>query len=356
MATRGVIKVERGGSSRRRGSMLPRLARWAGVGVFVFGGIFVGCEEESPPAPVADNGYVWVAPSYCHIDFLKIGNNSGAVVQTLDLGKEAIPCLRMVAGPETGNLYIFAGGSLEKYDREGKLLYSFDMGREEDFEVDEGHDALWTYDWFYLSLWSAATGEPVGGVKYEPDKVTDFRVSASDGGIWLGGTSDEGVIKVVVKYSKGLKKERVIALEGKPEHIAVNGSNGELWAAWSKKDATGEMRRFISRYSAEGRHYCDILLENRTKGMVVNEYTGGCFVKFREAIAEYSAEGKFIASWRITELRAFTADPGTGDLYAMSFNKPPAFVLRKIDGGLKKVIWRANLGYVDGEYLNYCLK
>ena len=129
-----------------------------------------------------------------------------------------------------------------------------------------------------------------------------------------------------------------------------------MWVSWSKKNAAEEMNWYVSRYSRDGYYYGDVVVTSMVKDVVANEYTGGCFVRFRDGVAEYSADRELVGRWAIPDLRGLAADPVTGDLYVSNFIKKVGYILYKIDGGFKRVVWRTDLGYVEGKYLACCSK
>ncbi|UCH78625.1 MAG: hypothetical protein JSU81_01355 [Candidatus Coatesbacteria bacterium] len=234
---------------------------------------------------------------------------------------------------------------LKKYEQSGELSYSFETNAD-GFAVDEIHDTLWTYDWFYLRLRSAATSEVSGSVVYELDKVAAAAIDGTDGGIWLAGTSDTRPRNRIIKYSKTLREVSRIEVGNKPEHISVNMNNGDVWVSWPKNTAAG-MRWFVSRYSAEGYHYGDIVCTSAVEGIVANERTGGCFGQFENRINEYAPSRERVGSWAAEGAITMAVDCKAGDLFvtANPFKREP--YLLKIAGDSKRVAWRITLNGTD---------
>jgi hypothetical protein len=302
------------------------------LGFIILAGM-LACDGDDEVPELADTGFVWVAPAYLYDSLLKVGNNTGRVVRTMRLAEDFYPCEDFVADAKTGNIYVKYGGFIKKYDCRGAELYS--LKTTDDFAVDESHDALWLIDWFYLSIRSAADGEAIGLVRYEPEDLRCYGVDGRDGGIWMVG-DDNGANRRMIKYSKSLQEERTVSIEGQPEYISVNAVNGDVWLSWYKNTNEG-LRWVVSRYSAEGEHARDVLFPNEITGLIANPDTGGCIVLFRHSMYELGPGMSLLASWTVEELDAATVNPATGDLYAVNIpnRREPVPHLRKIDGDTK---------------------
>jgi hypothetical protein len=93
--------------------MLPRLARWAGVGVFVFSGLFIFCgDEEYTPEIILRVFYV--GGGVTDFDALTLAR------QKYYEGIEADLC---AFDEETGAIWVAKGYKVHKFDRDGRYLF-----------------------------------------------------------------------------------------------------------------------------------------------------------------------------------------------------------------------------------------
>jgi len=296
MATRGDIKVERRGSSRRRGITLPRLARWAGVGVFVFGGLLLSCDEgPTERTPKYDYVYAGIMGEVEEGEEIvhKLRADNGEIV--FEFGT-TLGGLHLDVDPRNGDVYVYTWDYLSKYSKDGKLLYKV--------EVDTG----WTNDWMVFDkkrdvVWilDARDGDITGYRGEDGSKEFTFQtdlalpeqmvLDEAEDVLWVVGQG--GII--VAKFSPG--GEKLLELKGNQSlrPMALDKANGVLVFKWYEGEGARHLK--IKRYSKNGSHLNNFPITlSYVKGIAVEPTTGVIWVSDGHKSETYTAAGKSLGS------------------------------------------------------------
>ena len=346
----------RRGSSRGLVRILPRLARWAGVGVFVLAALSSNCENGEGLSEIEDDGFIWVGSTQTSYDLLKVGNNTGTILLNLPLGGEPRQCFGMLTGRLTGNIYILSSNILEKYDARGEKVFSVSTGfTEEKFALDESRNALWTAGMNYLKKRSPYDGEPVNLTGHGLVKVASIDVDRTDGGLWLGGKTSRYNEYSVSKYSTAVEKIRSIRINANPDLIAINPLNGDLWIA-SVESRTGGCERLLSKYSGKGLKSFDINISSPITNLAINTSNEGCFALYNDKVEEYSPNGELVWAWPFDEPLSFIPSYRGEVLFVTEKSSGWGRKIIKIDVANNRVLWSTRVEQTEAEYLSYCSK
>jgi hypothetical protein len=116
---RGKRVTKRRGARSAAKHLLPRLALWAGVGVFVFS-LCGGCDDDNGEAP-GPAGFVYVINYETVIPVIrKYSAGNGELVNMYTPNGL---CISAAIDRESGDLFVYSWSSLNRYDKDGRLIY-----------------------------------------------------------------------------------------------------------------------------------------------------------------------------------------------------------------------------------------
>ncbi len=286
---RGKGKASRCGSRRRRGITLPRLARWAGVGVFVFRGVLSSC----------DGGGTETTPKYDYV-YAGIMVEGEEIVHKLraDNGEKVfgfgatLGGLHLDVDPRNGDVYVYTWDCLSKYSKDGKLLYKVkvDTGWTNDWMVfDKKRDVVWILD--------ARDGDITGYRGDDGSKEFTFQTDLTlpdqpvldeeEDVLWVVGYG--GVI--VARFSPG--GEKLFEFKGNQSlgPMALDKANDALVFRWYEREGARFLK--IKRYSKKGPHLNDFPVKlSYITAIAVEPTTGVIWVSDGHKSERYTPAGK----------------------------------------------------------------
>ena len=210
----------RRGASRGRVSLLPRLARWAGVGVFILGAM-MACDDggtgPTPPDPNPNEPYpVWVS-YYVKKEWEKFDRNGNSLAYVTPKP----PCWLEGMNPDNGDIWASDGDdNLYVFDRTGK--YKREVGNFEDptsVAFDTKRDVVWIADG------SGEEGSILTKCNYDgevlkkveaPEYMAEIKVYEETGDIW--GVGWGGVYEKRTLYKFNREGEYLFYVRG----LAIN--------------------------------------------------------------------------------------------------------------------------------------
>jgi hypothetical protein len=264
--------------------LLPRLALWAGVGVFVCGGMMT-CDNTTEPGP-AESGSLYVAAySYTWPRVQRRSAKTGEIRQGFNPDNF---CISADVDTETGDVFAYIFNYITRYTPGGRLkfetyawtrkysgreyidlnektriiyflngegmLFRFDadtgedlgillgtvLGDAEQLLVDDDENRIWII---------AKGGADVRKFSPQPDLLlilrdgpyTKMRVEPESNTLIMGVIKNGA--NYLYRYTKGGVKKKEIAIGVKPTNLAVEPGSGVIWVS---DGAT------IERYAADG--------------------------------------------------------------------------------------------------------
>jgi DNA-binding beta-propeller fold protein YncE len=295
MATRGGIRAERGGSSRRRGSKLPRLARWAGVGVFVFLPTVVNCGDDEENNKPEEEGFVYVGTMRGQTDQIhKFKATTGEKV--LALGGEHYGPLSLDIDRATGDVFVYTPHYLRKYSKNREQLFRVYI-REGNFYDKMVYDAGTGDAWVCLSYfgqlarYSGKNGELKSrfdiGVKVIDQLIYDETADL----FWIviaGGYS-------VMKYLREGEKLIEIKDDGELTPMAIDRKTDTILVGFYSRQTRSNS---VRRYDKEGLNIDEfpttLSPTRKTHGIGVEAGTGRIWVSDDQKTEIYDGSGQLV--------------------------------------------------------------
>ncbi len=171
---RGKGNERRRGSSRRRGGMLPRLARWAGVGVFIFGLFLLSCENDTGGPTEPGEGVVYVivwSAQDTTLSAVKLDASSGARLGVYPVKDYKRDELRAVAVNRlNGDVYFAFMRGFVRMGPKGRIYFDrefflYSIYADNEVLVDAGANRVWVYDGGEFYLHAADTGDQLKTIR-----------------------------------------------------------------------------------------------------------------------------------------------------------------------------------------------
>jgi outer membrane protein assembly factor BamB len=165
---RGEMEKRGRGSSRAARFTIPRLALWAGVGVFVFA-MALSCGDDGPTEPTGnDEGVVYSVQwreENTNLVLVKFDAANGARLATYPIKDYKRDDLRATAvNRRNGDVYLAFVRGFVRMGSEGQIYFDRDfflhsIYGDNDVLVDAGAKRVWVYDDGEFNLHDAATGD-----------------------------------------------------------------------------------------------------------------------------------------------------------------------------------------------------
>ena len=330
---RGKGSEERGGSSRRRGGMLPRLARWAGVGVFVFV-MALSCGDEPGGDSAGQAGFVYVVNYETVLPSIqKFSAETGERVGAYTPNGL---CISAAVDPGNGDLFAYSWSTLYRYDKDGRLIYSVwaNTARREGREYIALHDKARRI--YFLNgvgkvhYFRAADGEWLGAFYTRLVDPEGIVVDEAENTEWVLGKGGA----VARKYSFDGEHLSVELTDGPYTKMAVDYSSNTIIFGVSKG-----RRNYLARYSKVGVKKQEIKTAVVPKALAVEPGSGRVWVSDGAVVERYKGDGT-----KIEGLSAF----GFGhidftDDGAVAFAVSGNGLFYAIDTRSLKILWRGEL-------------
>jgi hypothetical protein len=245
---RGKRELRRRGSSRADRCTLPRLARWAGVGVFIVSPATVNCDnddaEEKLPAGYAYAGVMEIEKDQVY----KLNAANGE--KEFGIGGRARGMLSIVVDPASGDVFVYSTGSLKKYTKAGELVYDVNVysGLDHDKMVfDDSTRAVWVYNERdgKLRRYNKGTGAEEFSFETGLTWISQLIYDSDTDSFWIVNFRGMGILK----FSKTGKKLLEIKDSGKLTAMALDPGNNTLLIGYYDSAAR---KNSVRRYRKDG--------------------------------------------------------------------------------------------------------
>jgi len=289
---RGKGSEGRRGSSRRRGSMLPRLARWAGVGIFVSCWLLLNCEG-SPTEPGYFGSGIVLSNVHNEDGFWILSPKDGSTVFRFSTG----------GPPINSNLGVFEKyGEIVLEDRAS--VRAFNTRGEKKWEISYGE------------------GQPVSFLWLEQNGDS----------FWWWGPEHEG--NNLYRFKRVNKDPLMETNCFQPSAGAIHPQGGALWLA-------SEYEKKIVTISTEGRILREVKLDNRPYDIKIDS-EGNVWIPFQAILAKYDADFKELFSVRFSDqlnVKRIVIDKKDNSCWAVAGNSTEKFSRTG-----KKIFYKNGLG------------
>jgi hypothetical protein len=280
---RGKSKQRLRGSSRVRTLFKPRLALWAGVGVFVFA-CLMACDGGTGTEPI-ERGSLYVA-SYSYI-WPRVQRLSAKTGEIREGFTPENHCIGADVDPETGDVFVYIFNYIQRYTSGGRLKYEiraythYYSGREH-IALNSKTGVLYFLDGEGgVDYYRAEDGELLGGFSTGPGDAEQLLVDDVENTVWV--IQDGGV--EAVKYSAE-GNELLKLNDGPYTEIRVEGNSNTVILGVVKSNGN-----FLYRYSKTGTKKKEIRTRFTPKALGVEPGTGTIWASDGEVIERFAAEG-----------------------------------------------------------------
>ncbi|NIT35996.1 MAG: hypothetical protein GTN49_05765 [candidate division Zixibacteria bacterium] len=344
---RGKGSEGRRGSSRVRRRILPRLARWAGVGVFVFGGLLLSCDEGPTGDAGSERGFVYVLGDLEVMPQVQKFIAKTGEEKTSFFTRDG--CISGDVDPDNGDVFAYTWNFLRRYDRTGEMVYEVRVQTErfngrEYIALNNKTDVIYFLDglgkvWYYRGK----DGERLGAFYTKLQDSEQLVVDESENTEWIVGNRGE----VARKYSSDGYYMLVELADGPFTRIAVDDNSNTVLIGVVKGT-----RKYLARYTKRGTKKKEIPTGIAPRGLGVEPGSGNIWVSDGRAIERYAADGKKLPGFADVGFKyidftgdgaaAFAVD-GEGYLYAVGARS-------------LKILWREKRfsSWHDIHLLKYC--
>lgn len=258
ISPRGKRKLKYRSMRYVRKNVLPRLALWAGVGVFIIT-MALSCGEEGPAGPAGnDEGVVYSVrwrEEDTNLLLVKFDGATGARLGTYPIKDYKRDYLR-ATGVNRGNgdVYLAFINGFVRMGSEGQIYFDRYLGlhsiyNDNEVLVDAGAKRIWIYDHNQFYLHDADTGDELKTIK----PIGKGAVSEYDHTLVAGGT--EGGTTELVKLSKDGDEvwRRVISAETRIcESVAVDPKDGTIFVVSTRGSYPYTMKAYFQRLTPDG--------------------------------------------------------------------------------------------------------
>ena len=364
--------VRRQGARSAPKSLIPRLALWAGVGVFVLAlALLAACGDDdgpteptpTPPKPSGE-GFVWAATDNVFSEnwLIKVDVGTGEIhhrgVKGFETGEWTVGIPTV---PETGDFFLHNPGVfLARYDanggkiwREGSTRYNW-----RDF-TSIGYykrgNAIWGMEDWSLEKYNGSNGDPllmkqIGGLILKPH--SPLQVDQNTGAVWAA--SPNYLIKLSANGTK-LYDEEFNTVERSILNLAIENRTGNLWVL-VRVGRPAEKYRLL-KYSPEGDRLLakDTFLIQEPMGMAVDRYTGEVWLGYQYGVVVHKSNGdykKSVPNYNNVRAFAFTDTRvimGGGE-------KDRSYCLYGVNKGTGRELWSITGGYRPAKCVSYVKK
>jgi hypothetical protein len=298
----GIFRLKRGemekrgrGSSRVRVSLLPRLALWAGVGVFVLVPTIVNCDSDEENTKPIEEGFVYVGTMSGQTDQIhKLKATTGDKV--LALGGEHYGPLSLDIDRVTGDVFVYNPYYLRKYSKNGEQLFRIYI-REGNFYdkmlYDAGAGDVWVHLSYYgrmarydgkdggLKSWFE-TGVKVPGQLLYDDAAGCFWMVVGDG-------------YSVRKYSREGNELLEIKDDGELTPVAVDRKTDTILVAfYSVQKRSNSVRRYNKTGSLIEQFRTTVSSGRKTHALGVETGTSRIWVSDDQKTEIYDESGQLV--------------------------------------------------------------
>jgi len=232
---RGKRKRRFRGTSRTRTLLIPRLALWAGVGVFVLT-LCLGCDD-GPSEPTGNSeGVIYTVrwdegnENYVLVKFdAADGARLGAYPVKGDYEQYELKATGV--NRRNGDVYLAFPDGFLRMGSEGRIyfdreLWLHSLYYDNEVLVDAGGKRVWVYDDGYFYLYDAETGDRLKSVA----PIGKGAVSEYDSTL-VAGATDRGTTELLKLSKDGdeVWRREVFAEERKCERVAVDPKDGTIF-------------------------------------------------------------------------------------------------------------------------------
>jgi hypothetical protein len=330
-------KTARGKRGPKRGNaryapkrLVPRLALWAGVGVFVCA-LALSCGDDEGSGSPGPAGFVYVVNYETVLPGIqKFSTETGKRVNAYTPNGL---CISAAVDPDNGDLFSYSWSSLYRYDKDGKLIYRVwadtarRLGREYIAFNGEAGRVYFLNGSGKVHYFRAADGEWLGAFYTRLEDHEGIVVDDVENTEWVmakGGA-------VVRKYSFDGDNLLVELSDGPYTEMAVDDSSNTMLFGVIKGG-----RGYVVRYSKAGAKKQEILAGLAPTALAVEPGSGRIWVSDGDAIERYKGDG--------TKIEGLAS---LGFLY-MDFTDDAAVAFAVSRGGLfyaidtrsLKILWR----------------
>lgn len=365
---RGKRKLKRRGTRCWRKSFVPRLALWAGVGVFVLA-LLASCGDDGPTEPTptpptpSGEGFVWAYTERVWNDrwLLKIDIGTGEIfhygAEGFDIGTRPVG---IPADVDTGEFFLHLDNQfLTKYSPNGRRVWK--TGTPYHFETYgslayyKKGKAIWAFGPCQLDKYNAATGERVLSKWYSglSNMGVPIQVDQRDGSVWAA--SSNYLLKV---SSRGtvLYEEHYEGFDRTIANMAINEKTGELCLVIY--DTKPYKQDLLIKYAPSGKKLLTKTVfanAGGPEGMAIDPANGNVWLGYKTGVVVHDARGdykKILPHYDRVRTFAFARDKAIlagGDSYGY-------FNIQAINKATGREYWRIYSQVTSGirgiEYVN----
>jgi len=362
---RGKGSEGRRGSSRARGSTLPRLARWAGVGVFVFGALLLSCDEgpTEPTLTPSGQGFVWVGTDNVYTEnwLIKVDVGTGEIHRRGVKGfKTGEWLVGIPVEEETGEFFLHNPSFfLARYDAKGETIWRKGETpyRWRDYSSIAFYvkgNVVWGTDEVRWSLEKrdGSNGKlllmkHIAGLNFNPKPP--IQIDQRDGSVWAASPSY--LVKLSANGTKMFEEEFTFP-ERVIRNMAINENSGNLWVIVMDR-ASGERYRLI-KYSSAGSKLLtkDTFINQEPTGMAVDPKTGDVWLAYGYGVFVTDKNGDYKKPYpNYNNIRAITFAGNKAIIGGGEESK--GYWLYALNKDTGKEIWQIKDGYRPVKYIGY---
>ena len=329
-------------------SFIPRLALWAGVGVFVCA-LALSCGDDEEPTP-----------NYHYVYIGMVGEQDDAVHKLNAATGEKVfgfgtswGALNVDVDARNGEVYFYTLNYLSKFSKEGNLQYKVkvDSGSVYDRMVfDKKNNTVWVLEANDgdITGYRGADGKEVFTFPTELWSAEELILDEEENVLWVVGYYGYKVRK----FSKG--GEKLLELEGNEmlAPMAIDTTNDTVIFAWYEGQQAETMK--LRRYTKNGTKLQEFPVSMRhVKGLAVEPKTGVIWVSDGLESERYSATGEFLGT--LSDVGFMRSDFSYGGklMFGVDGNRR-MFALRTKD---VKTLWTGiTSAGKDNTTVKYCLE
>jgi hypothetical protein len=285
----------RGRGSSRCGGTLPRLARWAGVGVFALIPTVVNCDNDDENNKPTEAGFVYVGTMEGEKDHVyKLNALTGEKI--FGLGGQAKAELYIAVDDGNGDVFIYCTNSLSRYSKSGKLYYDvyIQSGFEYDQMVyDEAAKRVWIYtcDDGHLEQYRGEDGEFVFRFSTGFPRIDQLVYDEKDNTLWV--VSNDGYC--VRRFTDEGRQLLELKEAGRLTPMAIDYKNDTVvFGYYDPETRKTAVRRYTKAGEKTDEFATTLTEEKKAKSIAVEPGTRNIWVSEGVKTEVYTPDGNLL--------------------------------------------------------------